>query len=322
MSADASQELTGASATMTRMELGVHLPLMSFRGEPLSAARIAETVDAAKRLGFVALSANDHFLFQTPWLDGPTALASIMDRSAGLELATTISLASLRGPVALAKQLAAIDILSDGRLVAGLGPGSSPRDYDLVGVDFEQRWSRFDEAVAVTRALLRGDPVPEGLLHYRIPADTVLEPVPPRPIPLWIGSWGSDAGLRRVATLGDGWLASAYNTTPDDFSVARTRLGAIQAGGGRPELPNALATMWTWLDEGSGADDVMTRVLAPLLRRDPADLRSRVCVGTAEHCAELLHAYSDAGCDRVYLWPIGDERAQLARMAAEVVPLL
>jgi len=297
---------------------------MSFHGEPLSAERVRATVEASVEHKFAALAANDHFSFQTPWLDGPTALASVIERSAGLELATTVSLAVLRGPVVMAKQLAAIDILSDGRLTACLGPGSSERDYALVGVDFAQRWGRLDEAVDLTRALLLGARVPDGLVHYQIPPDTSLEPLPSRRIPLWIGSWGSDAGLRRVAGRGDGWLASAYNTSPAGFAVARARLGEMLVASGRPErgFPNALATMWTWVGEKSDAEHVLSTVLAPLLRRDPRTLQAQVCVGTAEHCAELLHAYAEAGCHRVYLWPIGDETTQLARIASEVIPLL
>ena len=307
-----------------RVDLGVHLPLMSFHGEPLSAERVGATLAAAVGCNFAALAANDHLFFRTPWLDGPTVLASVIERSAGLELATTVSLATLRGPVATAKQLAAIDILSGGRLTACVGPGSSDRDYALAGVDFEQRWGRLDEAVVLTRALLLGERVPDGLVHYQIPSDTRLEPLPSRRIPLWIGSWGSDAGLRRVARLGDGWLASAYNTTPAGFAAARALLGEMLAASGRPVrgFPNALATMWTWVGEKSDAERVLSTVLAPLLRRDSRSLQAQVCVGTAEHCAELLHAYAEAGCHRVYLWPIGDESTQLARIASEVVPLL
>ena len=79
-----------------------------------------------------------------------------------MTLATTVSLAVLRGPVPLAKALAAIDILSEGRLVAALGPGSSKRDYEALGVSFEERWKRFDEAIAVLRALLTARAVPRG----------------------------------------------------------------------------------------------------------------------------------------------------------------
>jgi hypothetical protein len=62
------------------VELGVHLPLMQFGEEPLSIGRLQCAVDAARDGGFAAVSANDHFVFQTPWLDGPTALASTIER--------------------------------------------------------------------------------------------------------------------------------------------------------------------------------------------------------------------------------------------------
>jgi alkanesulfonate monooxygenase SsuD/methylene tetrahydromethanopterin reductase-like flavin-dependent oxidoreductase (luciferase family) len=198
------------------VKLGLHLPLMQFGEEALSRRRLAEAVDAAKECGFTAISANDHFVFSTPWLDGPTALASVIERSGDMSLATTVSLAVLRGPVPLAKILAALDVLSEGRLIAALGPGSSKRDYDALGISFDERWKRLDESIVVLRALLEGEPLPERARYYRVPSDVELAPAPRngRRIPLWIGSWGSPAGLRRVARGGDGWLASAYNTTP------------------------------------------------------------------------------------------------------------
>ena len=210
-----------------------------------------------------------------------------------LELATTIALVSLRGPAPLAKALAALDVLSDGRVIAGVGPGSSERDYRMLGIPFEERWPRFDEAVAALRALLDGDE---------------LAPRPSR-IPIWIGSWGSKAGLARVARLADGWLASAYNTTPERFAAGRAAL----AHG----FPNALATMWTWITEDRAEGDrVLSDVLAPILRRNPEELRAQVCVGPAEHCADLLRRYAEAGCQRVYLWPLGDEARQIELAAA------
>ena len=67
-----------------------------------------------------------------------------------------MSLPVVRGPFALAKALAALDLVSGGRLVAGLGPGSSAADYALGGIPFEERWPRFDEAIQVVRALWDG----------------------------------------------------------------------------------------------------------------------------------------------------------------------
>src|SRR3954462_11433042 len=202
---------------------------MQFGDEPVSAQRIRAAVDAARDCGFAAVSANDHLVFQTPWLDGPAALASVIERSGEMSLATTVALAVVRGTVPLAKALAAIDVLSEGRLIAGVGPGSSAADYAAAGIPFEERWKRFDEAVAALRALLRGEAA----------AGVELAPAPVQPggVPVWIGSWGSDAGLARVARLGDGWLASAYNTTPERFAAARATV----------PLPCALATMWTWV---------------------------------------------------------------------------
>jgi alkanesulfonate monooxygenase SsuD/methylene tetrahydromethanopterin reductase-like flavin-dependent oxidoreductase (luciferase family) len=281
---------------------------MEFGDEGQSLSRLVRTADAARDCGFAALSANDHFLFQTPWLDGPTALAAVLDRSGSMELATSVALVSLRGPVALAKAIAALDLLSEGRVVAGVGPGSSERDYDVVGVPFEERWPRFEEAAGAFRALLR-----EG---------SPLAPAPRRDVPVWLGSWGSKAGLRRVARIGDGWFASAYNTTPDGFAAARASLAEeLRARGKEPDrFPNALATMWTWITEDDReADRVLRDVLAPLLRRDPDALRDQVCVGPAEHCAELLSRYADAGCKRVHLWPLGDEPRQI-ELAATLSP--
>jgi alkanesulfonate monooxygenase SsuD/methylene tetrahydromethanopterin reductase-like flavin-dependent oxidoreductase (luciferase family) len=309
------------------VDFGVHLPLMPFGEERLSFGRLGRAVDTARECGFAAVSANDHFVFQTAWLDGPTALASMIERSGQLILATTVSLAVLRGPVALAKALAAIDVLSDGRLVAALGPGSSKRDYDAVGVSFEERWRRFDEALDVLRALLEREPLPEDGRYYSVPFDLELAPASLRPggVPLWVGSWGSRAGLARVARAGDGWLASAYNTTPERFSAARALLARALEDRGRAAdgFPNALATMWTWVsNDRAEGDRVLAEVLAPLLRRDPDELRGQVCVGPAEHCAELLSRYAQAGCQRVYLWPLGEEQRQLELVASEVVPMI
>jgi alkanesulfonate monooxygenase SsuD/methylene tetrahydromethanopterin reductase-like flavin-dependent oxidoreductase (luciferase family) len=155
--------------------------------------------------------------------------------------------------------------------------------------------------------------------------DSRLAPTPRRHegIPLWIGSWGPKAGLRRVARLGDGWIASAYNTTPEGFSAAKQALSEqLHAVGKDPDrFRNALATMWTWITEDAhDADRVLREVLAPLLRRDPEALRDQLCIGPAEKRAELLSRYAQAGCERVHLWPLGDEPHQIELAATAVLP--
>ena len=290
------------------MEIGVHLPLIAFGEDALSLGRLERAADAAAGCGLAALAANDHFVFATPWLDGPTALAAVAGRSGELDLMTSVALVALRGPVPLAKTLQALDVLSGGRVIAAVGPGSSARDYEALGVPFEERWPRFETAAAALRALLRDEAEPR--LAPRRGA-----------IPVWIGSWGSAAGLRRVARLADGWLASAYNTTPEGFARARTDLAAALRARDRDPggFPNALSTMWTWItEERADADRVLRDVLAPMLKRDPDVLRDQLCVGPPEHCAALLSRYAAAGCGRVLLWPVADEARQI-ELAAELV---
>jgi alkanesulfonate monooxygenase SsuD/methylene tetrahydromethanopterin reductase-like flavin-dependent oxidoreductase (luciferase family) len=274
------------------MQYGAHLPLIAFDGERRTLAQLRAFAQQAAELDYRFLCANDHLLFGRPWLDGPVALAATIDAAAGMTIATTVCLPVIRGAPQTAKTLAALDNLSEGRLVAGLGPGSSARDYDAAGIPFEERWPRFDRAIEDVRALLR--------------SDSPLEPRPVRPDgpPLWIASWGSPAGLRRVARLGDGWIASAYNTTPERFAAGVADL---------PRLPNAIATTWLYVTEDRRETDrVFDEILAPMLNR-PADALRELAlpIGPAERCAEVVDAYARAGAERLFVWPLADELRQL-----------
>jgi alkanesulfonate monooxygenase SsuD/methylene tetrahydromethanopterin reductase-like flavin-dependent oxidoreductase (luciferase family) len=275
------------------MDFGAHLPLIAFDGAHRTLGELRSYAARAAELGFRFLTANDHLVFSRPWLDGPTALTAVIEESADLTLATSVCLPVVRGPVQTAKALAAIDHLSGGRLVAGVGPGSSARDYAAVSIPFEERWRRFDDAIPVLRAALR---------------DEGAEP------PIWVASWGSAAGLRRVAQRGDGWLASGYNTTPERFADARARL---------PDgFPNAIATMWMYISESAREVDRMFEdVLASLVNRPVDALRElSLPVGPASLCAERIRAFADAGAQRVFVWPLADDLRQLELFAQSVAP--
>jgi probable F420-dependent oxidoreductase len=308
------------------MEFGAHLPLMDFGGNRYDGADLRSYAQRAADLGFTALGANDHFVFDVPWLDGPTALASVIGCSGSMTLATTVAMAVVRGPVPLAKSMAAVDRLSGGRVLVGLGPGSSPRDYETVGIDFEERWGRFDESILALRCLWDPDRPPfEGRFYSTRGIAMAPPPAQPGGPPIWVASWGSNAGLRRVARLGDGWLASAYNTTPESFADAWSTVRELLAARGRDvaEVGNALGTMWFHLtDDRSEADAVVRERLVPAIHRPEEQLRERLPVGPADACAELLAAFRDAGVQRVFVWPVVDEVRQLERFREEVWPLV
>ena len=126
---------------------------ISEQGSPCAGCRTLPAPPSA--LGYRYVCANDHLLFRRPWLDGLTALAAVIRESGDLTLATTVSLPVIRGPVQLAKTLAAIDVLSDGRRWCAWGQdrqrATTPR-----GLAFEERWGRFDEALDMLQRLLDG----------------------------------------------------------------------------------------------------------------------------------------------------------------------
>ena len=308
------------------MDFGTHLPLMDFGGHPYTLDHLVAYTKAATQLGFSALSTNDHMVFSVPWLDGPVALAAALEHSGDMTLATTVALAVVRGPVPVAKTLGAIDRLSGGRLVVAVGPGSSPDDYAAVGLDFAERWPRFDEAISTLRALWRNDDPPFVGRFYSTEG-LALEPRPAQPFgpPIWVGSWGSDAGLRRVARLADGWLASAYNTTPELFGQAWHSLRSqLPDHGKAPDtFPNALATMWCYItDDRAEADRVLRERVVPTVHRPEDMLRERLPIGPPALFAEKLTAFAKAGVQRVFIWPVADEVNQLERFWNDVRPLV
>jgi len=308
------------------MNFGLHLPLLDFGGNSFTLDHLVAYAETGRDLGFRALSVNDHMIFSKPWLDGPTALAAVISHSGRMDLATTVSLPVVRGPVPLAKSLGAIDRLSGGRLIACVGPGSSARDYAAVGIRFEERWKRLDEAIQTLRAAW--DPEGKDFQGKFYNTERIrLEPFPvqrPGP-PIWVGSWGSRAGLQRVARLGDGWLASGYNTTPDLFAKGLQQLQEfLVAAGKEPStFPNALATMWLYITEDENeAERMLNEVLAPTLNRPVAELRERLPIGSAENCAEKLAAYEEVGVQRIYLWPLANELDQIEIFMKQVAPLI
>jgi alkanesulfonate monooxygenase SsuD/methylene tetrahydromethanopterin reductase-like flavin-dependent oxidoreductase (luciferase family) len=286
------------------MQFGVHLPVLSLAGEAFTLDRITDYTKAASQLGFRVLSANDHMVYSRPHLDALTTLSVALGSSGQMTLMTSIALLVIRGPAPMAKALAAIDVLSGGRLVVGVGPGSSAKDYETAGVPFEERWRRFDESIPMLRRMWKE-----------------LEPHPVQdPIPVWIGSWGSEAGLRRTARLGDGWLASAYNTTPAKFDEDLTKLRAFLRNGDRDAVrfPNGIATMFFHLtDRPAEADEILT-FLSGVMRRPASELRDRFLVGPAGECVEKIRAYHEAGAQRILVWPVRNELKQLELFMARV----
>ena len=224
---------------MGKILFGVHLPVMGFdktnhekKGideSPNTREQILSIIKKAELLGYDSLSVNDHIVFRTSWLDSLSVLSVAAAVTDKIKLGTSILSIVVRTPVICANALSAIDVLSSGRLfAAGVGPGSHKGDYDVCGIPFDQRWSRFEEGLEILYKLWDYthaeqnyvlDKVDYNGKHYQLDKVSFAPKPYQRPHPhIFIGTWGSsEVGLKRVAKYGDGWMAPAYNITPDKF---------------------------------------------------------------------------------------------------------
>jgi probable F420-dependent oxidoreductase len=164
-------------------------------------------------------------------LDPFAALAFLASCTSTIRLATGIALLPQRNPVYAAKEIATIDWLSEGRVDLGIGVGWLREEFEAVGVDWANRGRRTDEYLGVLRALWCDDPSSYEGEFYSLPACNMFpKPVQQPHPPVHIGG-ESDAALRRVARLGQGWYT--IDRAPDGLAEPLARLEELLAEQGR-----------------------------------------------------------------------------------------
>ncbi len=165
-----------------------------------------EEVARAEELGFDSVWMEEHHAVTDHYWPSPlTVLAGFATRTSRLRLGTDILVAAFYHPVRLAEDVAMLDVISGGRFTLGIAIGYKPDEFALYGVDLDKRGARFEEQLAIARALWTEDRVSFRGRYYTV--EGRLEPRPvsrPHP-PVWIGGWG-ELTLRRAATLADNWI--------------------------------------------------------------------------------------------------------------------
>jgi alkanesulfonate monooxygenase SsuD/methylene tetrahydromethanopterin reductase-like flavin-dependent oxidoreductase (luciferase family) len=309
---------------MRKLSLGVHLPVMGIGDSEFSREQMLSSARRAEELGFDSLSVNDHISYRTSWLDSLETLAAVAAITSKIRLATSILNIVVRNPVISMKALSSIDILSSGRLMAGIGPGSHKADYEASGVSFEERWGRFREGTEILSRFWGKDSIEYLGKFYQLENVSVK----PRPIQephpaIMIGSWGSERVLRMIAKYGDGWMASAYNTTPEELKRKFDLLESYRRDhhGGQGGFEKSVMTMFCYISpDKERALRIAREKLSPALARGPEELEKFLPLGSSEECVERLGKLAEVGAHRVHLWPIGDYIEQLEIIAKEVAP--
>jgi alkanesulfonate monooxygenase SsuD/methylene tetrahydromethanopterin reductase-like flavin-dependent oxidoreductase (luciferase family) len=300
---------------------------MGFDGNQPTKEQIISLAQYAEALGYDSLSVNDHIVFHTSWLDALSTLSAVAASTTRILIGTSILNIVVRNPVVCAKALAAIDILSSGRLFAGVGPGSYRGDYDACGIDFSERWPRFSEALEILVTLLSSDnsrPFDYKGKYYTL-KDVLLTPKPvqkPHP-PIYVGSWGSDIGLKRVAKYSNGWMASAYNITPTKFKEKWNFLLAYRKSLGKKEeeepFDNSVMTMFGYIhDDKDKVREVVKEILSPALRRPAEDLEQTLLFGSLDECLRKIRNLVDAGVKRIHFWPVLDYEDQISKFKSGI----
>ncbi len=225
------------------MRIGVTFPQTEITADPVA---VRDYAQAAEDLGYSHLLAFDHVLgadtTNRPDWRGPYTMDTLFHEplvlfgylsaiTTRLEFVTGILILPQRQTVLVAKQAAEVDILSGGRFRLGIGIGWNEVEYQALNEEFRTRGKRSAEQIEVLRALFTQRSVTfHGRWHHIEAAG--LNPMPvQRPIPIWLGG-GSEATLRRVAAIGDGWFPQVR---PEQAKEAVEKLhGYVRAAGREP----------------------------------------------------------------------------------------
>jgi probable F420-dependent oxidoreductase len=290
------------------MDYGLVLPSL---GDDANLEGMIAAVELAERHGFTDVWATDHILVDHDAAEdygriyeAVTTLAWVAGRSSEIRLGASVIVVPMRNAVLLAKQLATLDALSGGRLIAGFGVGWSPSEFANVGASdrFHERGAYTDETIALCRHLWSGSTEP---FHGRFHSfdDFVFGPLPAQGanVPIWIGA-RDERALRRVGRLADGYHASATSPAKLEERIPIIRAAAEAAGRPMPRL-----SARTRVELGAGAESFYTMH------------------GTPEEVAGEIRAFAALGVDHLALaFPPRDADGlarAVERFFSEVVPL-
>jgi probable F420-dependent oxidoreductase len=279
----------------------------------LDAALFAALVDACEALGFDSLWLSERLTGPGP--DPLVALSVAAGRTERLKLGTSVLVVPGRNPVVLAKELASLDRLSEGRLLLAVGLGvRDPAEQAAFGVDPAERGPWLDEALPLLRRLWRGEAVDHDGPRFRYRGVRLeLRPVQ-QPPDVWLGG-RSRAELARAGRLGDGWLASFC--TPAEAGLGRQAVEAAAARAGRQVDPEHFGAVLT-LAAGP-LPEPLRRALAT--RRPEVEPETLVATG-ASALVERIEAFVEAGISKFVVVPLGGaDPTGLERLASAVLPL-
>jgi probable F420-dependent oxidoreductase len=278
-----------------------------------------------ERLGFDSIWTGEHIVFHRPILDAISVTAGLAAVTEKVEIGPAAIMVPLRNPTLLAKELAAIDIMSNVRLIvtAGVG-GEYPKEFEACGVPHPRRGKRTAEMIEVMRKYWTEERFSyDGEL---IKLDNVwMEPKPVTPggPKIWMAG-RSKAAIERAARLGDGYMP--YMFTPEQCALSMQQIREAAERHEQPLREGFRLSAFIYVSMHDDRDYARRLAIEDLGWRynQPFDrLVEKFCVyGTPEQVREQLHEFEAAGVTDFVLAPVqedGRERETVAQYADEIL---
>jgi len=322
------------------VKFAIWLPSYVYRSSTLDHhSRLRDCITEAERAG-LDIWVIDHLLtapglYGVTWLEPINVLTYAAALTTRVKLATGILILPVRNPVILAKEIATLDYLSDGRYMFGLGTGWYGPEYEATGSRIQERGARTDELLAAVRRLLTEDSVTFEGQFYRF-RDVTIEPRPKAMPPVWVsgGARVADSASPDAETLaprvldrivqGDGWLsrsAADLDLIKRDWATISAevirRRGAISGFTfGHCNFIHVVDTN----DEREALRAQRGPFMEIMGTHRPFDqLRRSYLMGTPGDQVARLIALQEAGCEYVVLGPTTDDPRQIELMVRLVL---
>ncbi len=289
---------------------------------PVDLEEIRRYIERAEALGFHSLWVQEQAGLKAAAgaLEGVSMLSYAAALTRRIRLGNAVFLINLRNPIQLAKSLASLDQLSQGRLIVGVGLGGVTRLYEAYGLSPEHRVSRFVEALTLMKKLWTEENFTFEGKFWQIEKASLL----PRPFqkphpPVWFGA-NSPAALKRAVKHGSGFIGAGSSSSGDFKSKVQTVLSALAEA--KKDSADFMIGKRVYLAVDRDRERAAKRLREWFgLFYGQADLADRVAVwGSAEECIERLKEIIAAGARLLLLNPVFDMREQMEVLASEVVP--
>jgi probable F420-dependent oxidoreductase len=305
--------MTASTTPASQLSFGVLLSVTD--------ARIGDTSRRIEDQGWDFLTTGEHISFNIPIANAFVSLTAAAATTSSIELMSSVTLLPLYPAVLAAKLGAALDNVSGGRFVMGVGVGGeNPAEFQACGVPLSQRGSRTDEALDIIRRLWTSERVTYAG-RYADLVDVTIRPSPvrkPSP-PIWIAG-RRDAAIGRAARYGDGWMPYMYS--PGMLTDSLEKIAAQRNG--RPPIEAGIY-LWSCVHEDRDvALEYATKVLAKTYRQDFASLAGNfLLAGDPDYCVRRVLDYVRAGARRIIFasaCPMGYLDRHTELLATRVVP--